>query len=345
MVLLVFAGYLGSRAVHVYLPRTNFPLSAVSGVMFSVGLFASLLVHELLHCVAARRVGLPVVGIRFAGIGGLSQFGRPTAKAGHEALIAAVGPLANMGLAVIFLLAAAPCRPDTVPWLILKALGATNLGLGVFNALPGLPLDGGRVLMAAVWRLRHDKVAGMRVAASAGVLLAGLVGGYGVIRLAQGDQFSVYALLVAAVMYGGAKQARRGAAVTQVLPGLVTGMLARRAYVAAGDLPLAEALVRAESSGATAVVIGTPDGGVTAVMSGAAVDAIPASRRPWVPLSDACREATAELVLPDTLAGDALVDALRSNPTGEYIVVDEAGCLVGILATVDVLARVAGAAA
>lgn len=344
LVLLVLAGFLGGRAAALYVPRASSSLTAVCGVAFAALLFGSLLLHELVHCLVARGLGLPVVGIRFAGVGGLSQFGRQTTKAGHEAAIAAAGPFANVALAAGALLVAQACRADTAPWLVLRAVGFANLGLGVFNLLPGLPLDGGRVLMAAVWRARRDKVKGMRAAASAGVFIAALIAAFGVARTLQGDGLGLYTLLIAAVIYAGAKQARRGAAVTAVLPGLMSGTIARPTFVADSDLPLAEALVRAESGGSSAVVIGSPDGGVAAVMSGAAVDNVPAARRPWISLSEACRTATPDLVLPDDLCGDELIEALRSRPAGEYIVVDSTGHLVGVLATVDVLARVASAA-
>jgi hypothetical protein len=87
-------------------------------------------------------------------------------------------------------------------------------------------------------------------------------------------------------------------------------------------------------------VITSSDGRPEGLVSGAAVDAVPPERRPWVPVSSVARPLAPGLVLDARLDGQAVLAALRSTPAGEYLVVDPGGAVLGVLATVDVVAAV-----
>ncbi|MBI4337629.1 MAG: site-2 protease family protein [Chloroflexi bacterium] len=138
-------------------------------VLTSLLLFASVLVHELAHSVVAVWRGIPVRGITLFIFGGVSHIAREASTPGVELLIAVVGPLLSLTLGVLFsLLAFAFREGNSMVYAVSSYLGYANLVLGVFNLVPGFPLDGGRVLRAAVWRASGNYHRATRVAATTG---------------------------------------------------------------------------------------------------------------------------------------------------------------------------------
>jgi Zn-dependent protease/predicted transcriptional regulator len=114
--------------------------------------FASVLAHELAHSLVARRRGIPVKGITLFVFGGVSHIAREAATPGVELVIAAIGPLVSLGLGGVFLGLALLAGATSPPLFAVTAyLAFTNVLLGVFNLIPGFPLDGGRVLRAVLW--------------------------------------------------------------------------------------------------------------------------------------------------------------------------------------------------
>ncbi|MSQ60978.1 MAG: CBS domain-containing protein [Dehalococcoidia bacterium] len=157
------------QASHLY-----WTMAALSGLL----LFASVLVHELAHSVVARAFGIPVLGIRLFLLGGVSQITREASKARDEFLVAFVGPATSFVLAGLALGAWAAIgaghRPITV---VMEWLWLMNAGLGLFNLMPGLPLDGGRLLRAVLWGVSGSYFWATRLAAWAGRAVAwGLIG-------------------------------------------------------------------------------------------------------------------------------------------------------------------------
>lgn len=123
------------------------------GILTSIMLFVSVLIHELGHSVVARHFGLSVPRITLFIFGGVSEIAAEPADAATEFWIAIVGPLTSFALAAVFW-ELEPVAASSQPLLALcKYLAFINLVLGAFNLIPGFPLDGGRVLRAAVWRV------------------------------------------------------------------------------------------------------------------------------------------------------------------------------------------------
>jgi len=146
------------------------------GLMWITMVFASVLVHEYAHCVVARRRGAVVEDILLLPIGGLSQLKEMPESAGDELAIAIVGPLTSLGLAALAvaggLAVGAHLWPPTLfagSWFARMAW--LNILLGGFNLLPALPMDGGRVLRAALEE-RHDRLTATRQAATIARVLA-----------------------------------------------------------------------------------------------------------------------------------------------------------------------------
>jgi Zn-dependent protease len=139
----------------------------------SLLLFVSVLVHELAHSLVARRRGLPVKNITLFIFGGVSNIEREPKSPGIEFQIAFVGPLTSLVIGVICFLLQVPLRGSNSPLEgILFYLAVTNLLLGIFNLIPGFPLDGGRVLRSIVWRLTGNLRQATRVATLTGQVIA-----------------------------------------------------------------------------------------------------------------------------------------------------------------------------
>jgi Zn-dependent protease/predicted transcriptional regulator len=139
----------------------------------SLLLFVSVLLHELAHSLVARRRGLPVKSITLFIFGGVSNIEREPPSPGIEFQMAVVGPLTSLVIGVICFLLQLPLRGSNSPLEgILYYLAVTNILLGVFNLIPGFPLDGGRVLHSIVWRLTGNMRQATRVASLTGQFIA-----------------------------------------------------------------------------------------------------------------------------------------------------------------------------
>jgi Zn-dependent protease len=309
--------------------------------LFAVLLYGSVFVHELSHSVTALRLGLPVRRITLHLLGGVSEIERQPSTPGRSFLISAAGPAVNFVLAVLGGLVVSGTSSGTVTHVLAYALTSANLLVGVFNLLPGLPLDGGHLLEAAVWKATGRRTAGTVVAAQVGRGLAVLVvTGPMVAALLRGDQPSLvsvlWGFLLGSFIWVGAGQELVAARTRDRLPSLSARSLARRALPVPHDVPVAEAVRRAGEAGARAIVVVDGRGRPVGVVEEAAVSAMPESRRPWVPVADVARRLDDGLVLPAQLVGEDLVAALRRRPAPEYLLVDPNGLVFGVLALADV---------
>lgn len=147
----------------------------VAGLGGAVALLASLVAHELMHAISARRAGVEVSGITLWLLGGVTRLGdeAPTARA--ELRIAASGPAVSLGLAAVIAVLAGVLDVLGVAHIIVGVawwLSSINLVLGLFNLLPGAPLDGGRILRAYLWQRHGDRVRAAVSAARGGRILA-----------------------------------------------------------------------------------------------------------------------------------------------------------------------------
>lgn len=137
---------------------TVWAAAVITGILF----FVTLLLHELAHSVVAQSWGLKVKAITLFALGGVSQIESEAPNAKSEFWIAIAGPLTSLLLGGIFLAIAwfAGWRPGTEPpaptMAVLLWLGYINVGLAVFNMIPGYPLDGGRVLRSIIWWISHS---------------------------------------------------------------------------------------------------------------------------------------------------------------------------------------------
>ncbi|WP_317442412.1 site-2 protease family protein [Streptomyces collinus] len=319
-------------------------------LFFAVAFYASVLVHELAHTVAAIRFRLPVRRIQLQFFGGVSEIEKEAETPGREFVLAFVGPLLSLVLAGIFYLAMKPVEPDTVPGVLLAGLMISNLIVAAFNLLPGLPLDGGRMLRAVVWKITGKPMSGTVAAAWVGRALAisvlvglpllnqsGVFGG-GNEDISGMDTVTdaLLAAILAAIIWTGAGNSLRMARLREHLPELRARTLTRRAVPVENDTPLSEALRRANAAGARALVVVDADGNPLSLVREAAIVGVPEHRRPWVAVSGLAQELTDGMRVSAELAGEELLDTLRAAPATEYLVVEETGEIYGVLSAADV---------
>ncbi|XLE10333.1 site-2 protease family protein [Streptomyces sp. Pv4-95] len=319
-------------------------------LFFAVAFYASVLVHELAHTVAALRFKLPVRRIQLQFFGGVSEIEKETETPGREFVLAFVGPLLSLVLAGVFYGGMQLVEPGTVPGVLLAGLMISNLIVAIFNLLPGLPLDGGRMLRAVVWKLSGKPMTGTVAAAWVGRALAVAVliglpllthtGALGNTRPEIGGADSLtdalLAAILAAIIWTGAGNSLRMARLRERLPDLQARVLTRRAVPVETDTPLSEALRRANSAGARALVVVDRQGEPTALVREAAIVAVPEHRRPWVPVGTLAQDLKDGMRVSAELAGEGLLEFLRATPATEYLVVEETGEIYGVLSSADV---------
>lgn len=315
-------------------------------VAFVVLLYLSVLIHELSHCVVAMSFKLPVRRILLYPLGGYSEIEQEPQTPGREFLVSAAGPamslvLAGLGIGVNVLF-----HLHGIPRVLLDRLILANAIVGVFNLLPGLPLDGGRVLRAGLWKLTGKSGYSTELAAWAGRVIAlalvvlvlvspngqfGLVSGYG-----------IWLIAVAAFMWMSAGQALRSARVRERVPALQARALARRAIPIPSSLPLAEAIRRADLAQARALVVVDHDAKPIAIVNEGAVMATPEQRRPWIDAGSLARTLDPDMILSADLSGMDLIEAVRRAPASEYLLVEPSGQVYGVLASADLDRAFAG---
>ncbi|MEZ0094706.1 site-2 protease family protein [Streptacidiphilus sp. EB129] len=314
-------------------------------LFFALAFYGSVLVHELAHTVVALRLKLPVRRIQLQFFGGVSEIEKEAETAGREFWLAFAGPLLSLVLGGVFLLGLSLVTARTVPGVLLAALMLSNFVVAVFNLLPGLPLDGGRMLRAVVWKVTGNSMTGTVAATWAGRVLAVLVlVGMPAAGALQGVSESTSTMLIdavlgavlAAIIWNGAAGSLRAARLREHLPEIGARALARPVVCVASDTPLAEALRRLELVGARGLVIVDGAGAPTALVREQLVRTVPEHRRPWTSSGAVARSLEAGLRIPVELAGEELLDALRATPAAEYLVQAADGAVVGVLAAVDV---------
>ena len=315
---------------------------------FAVLLLVSVLLHEVGHCVVARWFGLPVRSITITFLAGLTEITEPPQTPWREYAVAVIGPLVSLALAVVGWASLPLFEQGSIPYLLAGIVAISNGLVAGFNLLPGLPLDGGRVLRAGLWKLTGDPDQATRVAAWAGrglavvvvpALLLVILPGAGLTEVTLGTVLITG--LIAAFIYAGATATLQRARLVQRLPQVTIAALARPAIGVPADLPLGEAVRRAQEADVRGVVVVDRTGAPQAVVSEAAVLATPDDRRPWVSVSTVARTLVDGMVLDASLAGDALLQAMRQVPASEYVVHDRATGAVRVLRTEDVVAVVA----
>ncbi len=303
------------------------------GLVAALGLFASVLVHELGHAVVARLYGVRTLEIRLWFLGGVAQFKDLPRRRGAEAVVALAGPATSLALGTLLWLALPAVPLGATATTVLAYLGVTNVGLALFNLVPAIPLDGGRVLRSLL-ALAMPRLRATNVAVAISAALAALMGFYGVV---SGQLFLV---LLAFFVYEAGRSEAQAAYLEHALAGLTAeDLMTPRPQAVDPDMPLGQ-FVRLRHFGRHAgYPVVDADGRLLGFAflaeAVAALEEREDDRGPGGTVEEVMRPA--DTVRPGMSAVEVLA-ALASSELGRLCVVDPTGRLVGIVGKTDVIA-------
>ena len=207
-----------------------------TAVAAALGFFASILLHELGHALAARREGIQVSGIDLFFFGGVMKMSSDTRSPGQEFRVAVAGPLVTFLIIVVVALVSTVLFGWTAfvdlatlenvggasafdQWL--SFLGSMNVLLLVFNLIPAFPLDGGRIARAAVWKITRDRNQATKVSAYLGQGFAALLILYGIYGLTQDNTYGgLWSIVLGYLLGSSARAAVAQSAFTERLRGV-----------------------------------------------------------------------------------------------------------------------------
>jgi Zn-dependent protease/CBS domain-containing protein len=323
------------------LPAEVGGLSAVvylgMGLVTALLFFVSLLLHELGHALEARRQGTPTREITLWMLGGVARSSGPFTSAGQEARVALAGPLVSAALAAALVGAGRIGGLPAAAGAVVVWLGWANLALLCFNMIPALPLDGGRLLRAALWRFGGSLVRATRIAARVSQLLAVALIALGAASFVVGAAFGGLWLAFIGWFVFAAATAERGGAETQAA---LAGVQVRElmtpdpttvpATASAGDL-----LQLHRETGRSVYPVIDERGDAVGLVSARAAERLPQHRREWVTVSELLDAGPYPLALDAEAEALTAIPALVGNPL-HHAAVLRAGRLVGLLALTDV---------
>jgi Zn-dependent protease len=208
-------------------PAVYWLMGAATAILFA----ASVLLHELGHVFVALRERIPVRGVTLFIFGGLAQITEEPKTPGAEFRIAIAGPLVSLALAGIFGLIFLLDR--SLPFLAAPSeyLMRINFILALFNMIPGFPLDGGRVLRAAVWKITGSQLKSTRAASVTGQLVAFGFIGFGILTILTGNFFNgIWMIFIGWFLQNAAAGAYQQMAVEHSLRGITVNQVMRRDF-------------------------------------------------------------------------------------------------------------------
>lgn len=313
-------------------------------------LLLSVLAHELAHGLAAQARGIRAREYVITLWGGHTSFGTGLATPADSAIVSVAGPAANV------LLAAAGWGLGTVTdglaGLAVVAFTYTNAFVAVFNLLPALPMDGGKLLEAAIWAAGKDRLKGTLVAGRAGQVLAITVV---VVSLGwpllQGQRPSVstavWAVVVGAVLWSGAQASVRHAKAQLGARGLDLVALAGPAVAVDAGATVAQldaVATRATTPAGPPAVVLLDQGRPVALVAAQAWQAVPPQARPSTPVTAVATPLTAVSVLTVLHGPAAAAGVARAAQAGarQLVLVDPVRGLLGVVAVADVVRRLGG---
>ncbi|MCX4470734.1 putative zinc metalloprotease Rip3 [Micromonospora sp. MW-13] len=312
----------------------------LAGLSAAVVFFLGLLAHEVAHAVVAKRNGIEVEGITLWLFGGVSELRGEARDPGAELRIAGIGPLVSLIIGVFFGGVAALLALAGVHGLLLGALAwlaGINVLLAIFNVLPAAPLDGGRLLRAAVWKATGDRTRASVVAARAGWILGVLLIGLGLWQFLRGAGVGgLWLALIGWFLIGAAgieeRQARMGSALRGVR---VADVMTPQPQTASAEMTVADFVDHYLFAYRHSALPLTEDGRPVGLVTLDRVRGVAADRRAATTLAEvACRADQLVLASPDEQLTD-LLPRLSECADGRALVVTEQR-LVGIVSPSDI---------
>ena len=312
----------------------------LAGACGALILLGSLLAHELSHAVLARRADVKVFDVTLWLFGGVTRLGGEARTPREAFRIAVSGPLTSLALAAVFGLAAYGLGELGVAQIVLGVawwLAGVNLLLGLFNMLPGAPLDGGRVLKAYLWRRYGDPVRAGVGAARAGRILAFILIGLGLVQFLAGSMVGgVWLAFIGWFIFAASREEEIQVATQQAVAGVRVGdVMTAQPHTAPADITIEDFIHRyLLGDRHSAYPVADRDGSIIGLITLTQLRGIAASQR----RATLVREAAIPLPQVPVAAPHepltALLERLGSVGANRALVVD-AGRVVGIVTASD----------
>lgn len=315
-------------------------LALITAVLF----FASIVVHELSHALVAKARGLPVRSITLFALGGIAQIEREAADAKTEFWMGIIGPITSFVIGVVCLVLAwtlgwtPPDFPRTPLPAMMMWLGVINIGLAIFNMLPGFPLDGGRVLRGLIWWITGNVKRATTIAARVGQIVAFLIILYGVMQFFSGSGFGgLWLAFIGWFLLSASRESYAQMAIAEGLRGLrVTDVMSRDYATVDAYSNLQtfaeEHLMRTGRRFFVVSLNGRPEG----IITPAEIASVPRARWPYTTVADVMRPLDRVRTVN---AGTPITDALElmaGQDLNQLPVVDN-GSLIGVISRAHVL--------
>jgi Zn-dependent protease len=315
-------------------------VAIVTAVLF----FAAIVVHELSHAIVAKMRGLPVRSITLFALGGVAQIEKEAADAKTEFWMGIIGPITSFVIGVVCLgiTVALGWRPPEFPQRPLPAmlmwLGYINIGLAIFNMIPGFPLDGGRVLRGAIWWITGNAKRATTIAARVGQFIAFAMIIYGVMQFFRGAGFNgLWITFIGWFLLSASRESYAQMVISEGLRGL------RVADVMSRDFPVVDAnsnlqtfaeenLTRTGRRFWVVTLNGQPEG----IITPDEISAVPRNRWPYTTVADVMRSLdSTHSVNPNTPVTEAL-EVMAQQDLNQLPVVSDKG-LAGLISRAHIL--------
>jgi Zn-dependent protease/predicted transcriptional regulator len=315
-------------------------VAIVTAVLF----FAAIVLHELSHAIVAKMRGLPVRSITLFALGGVAQIEKEAADAKTEFWMGIIGPITSfvIGMLCLAITVALGWRPPEFPQRPLPAmlmwLGYINIGLAIFNMIPGFPLDGGRVLRGAIWWITGNVKRATTIAARVGQFIAFAMIIYGVMQFFRGTGINgLWMTFIGWFLLSASRESYAQMVISEGLRGL------RVADVMSRDFPIVDAnsnlqtfaeenLTRTGRRFWVVTLNGQPEG----IITPSEISSVSRNRWPYTTVADVMRPLDAtRTVNPNTPLTEAL-EVMAQQDLNQLPVVSEKG-LTGLISRAHIL--------
>lgn len=308
-------------------------LAAASALIF----FSSVLLHELAHAAMARHRGIEVDGITLFLFGGATEAKVEGREPADELLTTIVGPLASVAIAGALGLVAYAIgdTSEPVPGTI-GYLGWLNLALAIFNLVPGLPLDGGRVLRASLWKMTGNFARATRIAARCGQFVGWALAGLGLLNVLAGYPEGLWFVAIGWFLSQAAQFSYVDSVFERLVGNTTAGqMMTTDLITVPGELGVVEAIdeyfLRYDCSAFPVEA----NGRIVGMLSLRAVRNLHPDQRVGVAVKEIMTTLTNALVVNSDVPVIDVIESLRLNPDGRAFVSDSEGQIVGIITSRD----------
>lgn len=337
----LFAGFLAFLLANTQLPNLSRGHSVtaywVAGLVGALFLFLSLLVHEIGHALVAKDEGIGVESMELNLLGGVTRMESSPTTPGAEFRVSVVGPIASATCGVVFLVGSY-LLPDQGTSDLVGALffwaGYVNIFLAVLNMVPAAPLDGGKVLSAAIWRATNSQSTALLWSGAAGIVAGMALAAWGLREVSRnGNTIGVFNIGVGLFVAWGAFQQVRSAPLYQALEGKTVGHGMASSPPTAASWSTVGEFLRTSSPRPEhqAYPVVSPDGQVTGLLTAAAIRAVPPQSWDQLPITALAYPLDRITVVR---AEEPLIPAMQKVEGGDVrhaLVVSADGRIVGTL--------------